>query len=214
MEHEQATDCLFDGPADGAASLVLAHGAGAPMDSEFMDAFAQGLGNFGIRVARFEFPYMAERRQTGKKRPPPKAETMMVFYADLVRRLDLPGQVLIGGKSMGGRIASLIADDLHAENVVSGLVCLGYPFHPPGKPERLRTEHLEALKTPALICQGERDPFGTTDDVSGYSLSDGISVYWLPDGNHDLAPRKASGRTKAENWEDAIDAIAEFAKGL
>ena len=207
------TDCLFDGPEDASASLVLAHGAGAPMDSEFMDAFARGLGAAGLRVARFEFPYMSERRETGKKRPPPRAETMMEFYADLVRGLSMPGRVLIGGKSMGGRIASLIADDLHGEGAVSGLVCLGYPFHPPGKPERLRTEHLKELGTPALICQGERDPFGTAQEVKEYRLSGKVALHWLADGNHDLAPRKASGRTKAQNWADAVDAIARFAFG-
>ena len=211
MEHEQATDCLFDGPTDAAASLVLAHGAGAPMDSEFMDAFARGLGEAGLRVARFEFPYMAERRVTGRKRPPPRAETMMDFYADLVRGLDLPGRVLIGGKSMGGRIASLIADPLYADGAISGLVCLGYPFHPPGKPDRLRTDHLKSLKTPALICQGERDPFGTADEVPAYGLSARIAYYWLTDGNHDLAPRRASGRTKVQNWAEAVAAIAAFA---
>ena len=107
---------------------------------------------------------------------------------------------------MGGRMASLIADEVGA----AALFCLGYPFHPPGKPERLRTEHLETIATPTLILQGERDPFGTRDEVAGYSLSKAITPHWMPDGNHDLAPRKKSGRTLDENLAEAIDRITGF----
>ena len=204
------TDCLYDGPRDAHASFVFAHGAGAPMDSEFMDAMAEALAGHNIYVTRFEFPYMAERRTGGKKRPPPKAEALCGYFEDVVAGLDFPGAVFVGGKSMGGRIASLVAESLHSGGAVSGLICLGYPFHPPGKPERLRTAHLEDLTCPALICQGERDPFGTKDEVGGYALSPAVSLEWLPDGNHDLAPRKASGHTKVGNWRAAADAIAEF----
>lgn len=204
------TDCLYDGPDDAATAFVFAHGAGAPMDSDFMAAFAESLGGRGIRVIRFEFPYMAERRISGKKRPPPRAETMMADFAGLVRGLGLSGRVVIGGKSMGGRIASLIVDELFAAGDAAGLICLGYPFHPPGKPERLRTAHLETLRAPALICQGERDPFGTRAEVVTYSLSQTIALEWLPDGNHDLSPRKSSGHTVEQNRAQALDAIARF----
>ena len=204
------TDCLFDGPAEAAATFVFSHGAGAPMDSDFMTHIAQGLGVRGIKVMRFEFPYMAERRMTGKKKPPPKAEIMMAYFADQVTGLGAQGAVFIGGKSMGGRIASLIVDQLYDAGEVAGLVCLGYPFHPPGKPERLRTAHLEALSAPGLICQGERDPFGTLEDVKTYKISSTITLEWLADGNHDLTPRKASGRTAEQNQTQAIEAIARF----
>ena len=180
------------------------------MDSEFMDAMAEAVAGHNIYVTRFEFPYMAERRTGGKKRPPPKAETLCGYFRELVSELDAPGAVFIGGKSMGGRIASLVAGPLHAGGAVRGLICLGYPFHPPGKPERLRTAHLEDMTCPALVCQGERDPFGTKEEVRGYALSSAISLEWLPDGNHDLAPRKASGHTKEGNWRAAADAIAAF----
>lgn len=205
------TDLLIDGPENAESAFIFAHGAGAPMDSEFMETIANLLAGHGMRVIRFEFPYMAERRVTGSKKPPPRAETMMGFMMDFVAGSSPLRNVLIGGKSMGGRIASLIADELHAEGRVSGLVCLGYPFHPPGKPERLRTAHLETLTCPALICQGERDPFGTREEVGAYRLSPAIRFEWLVDGNHDLAPRKASGRTKAQNWQQTADAIAAFA---
>lgn len=203
------TDFLFDGPATAAKTVVLAHGAGAAMDSDFMDYFAAGLAQHGLRVARFEFPYMIKRRQDGKRRPPDRAPVLLETYLGIAAELG-PGNLIVGGKSMGGRIASMIAD----EAGVAGLVCLGYPFHPPGKPEKLRTAHLAELKTPALILQGERDPFGKRDEVAGYMLSKSIDVEFLPDGDHDLKPRKASGRTREENWTDAIDRIAAFSNGL
>lgn len=199
------TEFLFDGPARADRTLVLAHGAGAHMDSEFMDVFAAGLAEAGIRVARFEFPYMVKRRGDGKRRPPDRAPVLLETYRTVVEELGADNLV-IGGKSMGGRIASMIAD----EAGVAGLVCLGYPFHPPGKPEKLRTEHLEGLTTPALIVQGERDPFGRREEIGDYRLSNSIAVDYLPDGDHDLKPRKASGRTREQNWADGIERVAEF----
>jgi predicted alpha/beta-hydrolase family hydrolase len=121
------------------------------------------------------------------------------------------GPVWIGGKSYGGRVASLVADELHEAGTVHGLVCLGYPFHPPEKPEQLRTAHLEHLATPTLICQGTRDPFGDRDEVTGYALSGAVGIHWLDDGEHDFRPRKAiSGRTFAQNLAEAADAVAGF----
>lgn len=199
------TEFLFTGPRTAGKTIVLAHGAGAHMDSEFMEAFANGLAERGLRVARFEFPYMVKRRDDGKRRPPDRAPVLLDAYLGVAAELG-PENLIIGGKSMGGRIASMVAD----EAGVAGLVCLGYPFHPPGKPEKLRTEHLETLKTPALILQGERDPFGRRDEVTGYKLSESIDIEFLPDGDHDLKPRKASGRTGAENRSEAIERIAEF----
>ncbi len=202
------TAFLFDGPDDARITVALAHGAGAPMDSDFMAYFAEALGARGIRVARFEFPYMAKRREDGRKRPPDRAPVLLDFYSAVAAELGTD-RLVVAGKSMGGRIASMIAD----ETGVAGLVCLGYPFHPPGKPDLLRTEHLEALKTPALILQGERDPFGRRDEVESYALSTSIEVTFLPDGDHDLKPRKASGRTREDNWADAVERMALFVAG-
>ena len=117
-------------------------------------------------------------------------------------------RLVIGGKSLGGRMASLVAE----ETGVRAVVCLGYPFHPPGRPERLRTAHLASMATPTLIVQGSRDPFGTADEVPGYGLSPSIRFHWSQDGDHSLVPRKASGRTKETNWMDAIAAVADFLK--
>ncbi|MEK9643995.1 MAG: alpha/beta fold hydrolase [Alphaproteobacteria bacterium] len=202
------TAFLFDGPDDARITVALAHGAGAPMDSDFMAYFAEALGARGIRVARFEFPYMAKRREDGRKRPPDRAPVLLDFYSAVAAELGTD-RLVVAGKSMGGRIASMIAD----ETGVAGLVCLGYPFHPPGKPDLLRTEHLEALKTPALILQGERDPFGRRDEVESYALSTSIEVAFLHDGDHDLKPRKASGRTREDNWADAVERMALFVAG-
>ena len=206
------TDILFNGPEDAPVGLVLAHGAGAPMDSPFMAQIAQGLGDRGLKVARFEFPYMAARRATGKKRPPDRAPVLLESWRAVVAELGGPDGAhgfAIGGKSLGGRMASLIADELGAR----ALVCLGYPFHPPGRPEKLRTAHLERLETPTLILQGERDPFGGREDVGGYRLSPAIRVAWCPDGDHSFKPRKASGRSEADNWNLAAEVIFEFLTG-
>lgn len=200
---------LIDGPADAALTLALAHGAGAPMDSPFMDWFAAALGREGLRVVRFEFPYMHQRRESGTRRPPNRAPVLIESWRNVIDHLG-PERLMIGGKSMGGRIASMVADDAG----VRGLVCLGYPFHPSGKPERVRTAHLAELSTPALMCQGERDPLGHRVEVEGYQLSARIRLHWLADGDHDFKPRKASGRTREENWSDAVTAIIEFAQSV
>ena len=216
MDYALEDDLILDGPApgsagarEGAVTLALAHGAGAPMDSPFMVALAAGLAAEGIRVARFEFPYMAARRRDGRKRPPDREAVLLDTWRQLIARLG-PEDLAIGGKSMGGRMASLVAD----ETAVQGLVCLGYPFHPPGRPDKLRTAHLETIRTPTLIVQGTRDPFGTPEDVKGYRLSPAVRLHWAEDGDHGLAPRKASGRTTERNWAEAISAIAAFLRAL
>jgi predicted alpha/beta-hydrolase family hydrolase len=202
------TDFLFDGPSNAPWTIALAHGAGAPMDSPFMDDVATGLAGHGLRVVRFEFPYMAGRRVDGKKRGPDRPAVLQDCWHTVIAELD-PDRLIIGGKSMGGRIASLVADAAG----VAGLVCYGYPFHPPGRPEKTRTEHLAALATPTLICQGTRDSFGTPEDIAGYALSPAIRLHWLEDGDHSFKPRKASGRTAAQNIDEAIAATAAFAAG-
>jgi predicted alpha/beta-hydrolase family hydrolase len=203
------TDFLFDGPEGAAVTVLLAHGAGAPMDSAAMTAAARALAAEGLRVARFEFGYMAGRR-VGVRKPPPRAESVMPEYRAAVAELGAP-KVVIGGKSMGGRVASMVADEVGA----AGLLCLGYPFHPPGRPEQVRTKHLEGLRTPALIVQGTRDPFGGREEVEGYRLSPAIRVLWLEDGDHDLRPRKGvSGFTAAEHLATMAREVADWAGRL
>ena len=180
------------------------------MDSEFMNAIAERLGGAGVEVVRFEFDYMARRRQDGRRRPPDRAPKLLARFEDVIAEAGTPSNLVIGGKSMGGRSASMIADQAG----VAGLLCLGYPFHPPGKPDRLRTHHLEALKTPALIVQGTRDPFGTQTEVTRYSLSPSIELAWLEDGDHSFKPRKKSGRSLAQNLDEAAEAALRFIRRL
>jgi predicted alpha/beta-hydrolase family hydrolase len=206
---------LLEGPEDADITILLAHGAGAPMDSTAMTAMSTALSGVGFRVARFEFGYMAARRTSQSRKPPPKAELLMGEYRTAVEALGAKGKLVIGGKSMGGRVASMIADELHAAKKVAGLLCLGYPFHPPGKPESLRTKHLEVLATPALICQGTRDIFGSREEVSGYTLSKQIEILWLEDGDHDLKPRKAiSGFSAADHMRSMAEAVKNWAGRL
>lgn len=206
---------IINAPEGAAVTVILAHGAGAPMDSPFMEYFAEGLVLAHMRCVRFEFPYMMDRRQHGTRRPPNTmkvlVETWHGFIDDVLR--NNPGtSLIVGGKSMGGRVASMVvSEEGHRGSDVSGLVCLGYPFHPAGKPEKLRVEHLKTMKTPTLIIQGTRDTLGNTDDVSGYVLSDAIYVHWLDDGDHSFKPRKASGRTELQNWQEGVDALVRFA---
>jgi uncharacterized protein len=207
-------DFLYDGPEAAPVTVLLAHGAGAPMDSPAMTAAARALAAAGLRVARFEFGYMAARR-SGTRRPPPRAESVMLEYRAAVAALGAQRRLVIGGKSMGGRVASMVADELHAAGAVAGLLCLGYPFHPPGRPEQLRTAHLERLATPALICQGTRDPFGTREEVAGHPLSARIEILWLEDGDHDLKPRKGvSGFGAADHLRRVAERTAAWAGGL
>jgi predicted alpha/beta-hydrolase family hydrolase len=206
---------LFDGPDTASFTILLAHGAGAPMDSAAMSGLAQSLADGGMHVARFEFDYMAVRRSTGRRAPPPKAETLLDEYRAAVAGLAGQTPLVIGGKSMGGRIASMVADELHAAGTIIGLLCLGYPFHPPGKPEQPRTKHLEALATPSLICQGTRDPFGTPEDVAGYRLSQQIEILWLEDGDHDFKPRKRlSGLSLADHQRTIGKAARKWIRSL
>jgi predicted alpha/beta-hydrolase family hydrolase len=201
----QHVEFLIDGSARKKVTVALAHGAGAGMDTPFMAFFADGLASAGFRVVRFEFPYMAQRRKTGKQKPPDREPMLRQTWLTVIEQFG-PKNLIIGGKSMGGRIASLVAD----EAGVAGLVCLGYPFHPAGKPDRLRVEHLQNLKTPTLVVQGERDAFGSKEEVAAYSLSKAIKIHWPPDGDHSFKPRKASGRTERENWEESLEAVVRF----
>lgn len=185
------------------------------MDSKSMTAAAEALAFTGFRVARFEFGYMANRRKTGSRRPPPRAEKLDGEYIAAVEQLGWRGPLVIGGKSMGGRVASMVADELHSKGKIAGLLCLGYPFHPPRKPENLRTAHLASIQTPTLICQGTRDEFGTRNEVADYGLSPQIDILWLEDGDHDLKPRKSiSGFSAADHLETMAAMVSDWVDKL
>jgi len=197
---------LTDGPDAAEQVYVFAHGAGGAMDTPFMTTVAHELGQRGIRVVRFEFPYMAARRTGGKRGAPDREPVLLNAWREVVAEFGGGPRLFIGGKSMGGRMATLVADELQ----VRGAVVFGYPFHPPGQPNKLRTAHLENLATPMLVLQGERDIFGSRDDVAGYRLSPQIRIEWIPDGDHSLKPRAKSGTTERQNLLHAIDTAAAF----
>ncbi len=205
-------ETLVDGPDNAKVKLILAHGAGQGMDSPFMSTMAQQLSSNDVQVTRFNFPYMQEQVRSGNKRPPDREPKLLNCWREVVEdiRTRIRGHLFIGGKSMGGRMASLLADELQA----TGLICLGYPFHPPGKPDKLRTQHLVELQTPTLICQGERDSFGRQDEVNAFKLSSRIRFHWLSDGDHSFKSRKASGLTLEQNLVDATTAILSFIQEL
>lgn len=205
----EKNEMIFDGPEDG-PTVVLAHGAGAPMSSPFMNVIAAGLGAAGLRAVRFEFPYMRRRRETGERRAPDREPALRAAWKEVIEALGGGERLVIGGKSMGGRMASLVADEMGAR----GLVCLGYPFHPPDRPDRLRTAHLADLRTPTLIVQGTRDSFGTPEDVAGYALSPAIRLLWLKDGDHSFKPRASSGHKEKEHLAAAVEAVVGFVRSL
>lgn len=168
---------LYDGPENAKHVFLFAHGAGAPMTHPFMAAVAKGMGEGGVRVVRFNFPYME-----AKKKVPDRQPVLLDAWRRAIDEHGGGAGVLIGGKSMGGRMASMVADEMG----VRGLVCFGYPFHPPGRPDKLRVAHLEELRTRAVIIQGTRDTFGTREEVAAYRLSPSIRLCWIEKGDHSL----------------------------
>lgn len=191
-------------------TLILAHGAGAPMDSTFMESVTERLLTLGISVVRFEFPYMAQRRLDGVRRPPNSMHVLQdawrAVYAEVRQQTNEP--IVIAGKSMGGRVASMLADELAAD----ALVCFGYPFYPARKPEKPRIEHLQGLRTPTLIVQGERDPLGRREVVESYDLSAAIEFEWLALADHDLKPLKRSGFNHEQYLQRAVLRVGKFIK--
>ncbi|MFF7708224.1 alpha/beta family hydrolase [Pseudomonas sp. NPDC007930] len=213
LERVRENGWLWDSPpgqpaGEARSCLILAHGAGAPMDSPFMNSMARQLAQLGVEVLRFEFDYMAQRRLDGGKRPPNPQARLLEKWREVYAlvRTQVSGTLAIGGKSMGGRMASLLADELGAD----ALVCLGYPFYAAGKPEKPRVAHLAELRTRSLIIQGERDALGNRATVEGYGLSGEIEVYWLPAADHDLKPLKSSGFSHEDHLLTAADRIAAF----
>ncbi|EJA7341075.1 TPA: alpha/beta fold hydrolase [Vibrio parahaemolyticus] len=192
---------IVEGPENGPL-FVFAHGAGAGMEHDFMTAVAKGLVEQGIRVVRFNFPYMVKRSEDGKKRPPDRAPKLLEAYSEVIAHF-ASSPVVIGGKSMGGRMASLLAE----HELVAGIACLGFPFHPPGKPEKFKGDHLASIDKPTLILQGERDTFGKRDE---FVFSQQVKVSFLPDGDHSFKPRKSSGHTAADNIALAVEQLSAF----
>ncbi|WP_299128070.1 alpha/beta fold hydrolase [uncultured Vibrio sp.] len=197
---------IIDGE-DNPITFIFAHGAGAGMDHEFMQSVAKGLAFKGIRVIRFNFPYMIKRAEDGKRRPPDRAPKLLEAYQEIIEQCDAD-KLVIGGKSMGGRMASHLSE----LDKVAAMACLGFPFHPPGKPEKYKGEHLAELTKPCLILQGERDTFGKREEFADFNLSDSIRVEFIPDGDHSFKPRKSSGYTEQQNIALTVEKLSAFIK--
>jgi uncharacterized protein len=219
-----STAFLIVEPPDRAPSVrfLCAHGAGGGMRTAFLTRFAALAAERGIATHRFAFSFMAEGMTKGttgvmaegaRRRRPPRAESLIGEYRAAVAAMATDVPLLIGGKSMGGRVASMVADELHGIGRVAGLVCLGYPFHPPKQPDRLRTQHLVTLSCPALIVQGERDPFGTRAEIEALRLSSAIGIAWMADGDHDFRARR-SVLPRVDSLAAAADAVAAFGNAL
>lgn len=194
--------------------FVFAHGAGAGMDSDFMLSFSKLLESKGLEVKRFDFPYMKLIRETEKRRPPDRMPKLLTAYKNeiesLVAMISANKKIYIGGKSMGGRVASLLATESSKVLNIRGIICLGFPFHPPKNPENYRGEHLADIDLPTLILQGERDPFGSKKEMINFDFSAQVSVSFLVDGDHSFKPRIKSGVTLDDNLEKAADQIIHF----
>lgn len=171
-----------------------------------MNDFARRLAERDIAVVRFEFPYMQRVREGAPRKAPDRMPVLEACFRELLAQVGDARALFVGGKSMGSRVATQLADQLG----VRGAVALGYPFHPPRQPEKLRVAHLQTLRTPTLIVQGTRDPFGSPEEIASYALSPAIRVHYLQDGDHSFEPRKKSGRSTAQNLDEAASVVSEF----
>lgn len=194
-------------PADGTprALFVFAHGAGAGQHHPFMAGIAKGLAARGIDVVTFDFPY--KRLQKSAPDRPPVLEQAFRDVVDAARRWSTASQVFVGGKSMGGRIATHLA--AQGLETLSGVVCFGYPLHAPGKPDQLRVAHLPSISVPVLVIQGERDAFGTPDELRPHleAMKAEVQLHVIPRADHSLTVR---GRTAADTYSELADIAAGF----
>jgi predicted alpha/beta-hydrolase family hydrolase len=195
-------------------TLILGHGAGANQLSGFMRLFAAGLAERGLDVISFNFLYMEQGRKIPD--PAPRLESCYRAVIDaVVKHKPLKGKrLVIGGKSMGGRIASQVAASQPDD--IDGLVFLGYPLHPPGRPDKLRSEHLPKIKAPMLFAQGSRDAFGTKEEISGLikKLKLPAELYSIEGGDHSLKTPKSAGVPQDQIYSEAMDKISEWVRSL
>jgi len=192
----------------GTINVVFAHGSGIGMGHEFMQcvALAMSLKNFTVYL--FEFGYMQQIQMTGTKRPPPAVAKLELELLALLEELALPGPLIIGGKSLGGRVASLIVERTNA----LGWFALGYPFHPQRKPQTLRVKHLLTSNKPGLIVQGTKDALGSYEDVLGYQLPAHIDLRWLAHMDHSFKPFKAARHSQVEAIKQSVLDIEQWAR--
>lgn len=189
--------------AQGSVRVVFAHGAGAGLQSDFMQYLALGLALNDIEVVRFNFPYWQKFMDTGVRRPPNRMPELEHCMRTVVGQFNDDKPLILMGKSMGSRLAFRLADELNARCAIA----LGFPFHPVGKPDTLRLADLANNCTRNLIIQGTRDNLGKPDEVSSYKLPNNVAVKWIDGGDHSLEPTKRSGYTREQLWQAAVNEI-------
>ncbi|WP_339058735.1 alpha/beta fold hydrolase [Aeromonas jandaei] len=202
-------EVIREGAVDAPVRILLAHGAGAGMEHIFLAELSRLLAGPDIEVVRFNFPYMSKRALDGKRRPPDRQPVLLAHWREMVREFAHP-RLFLAGKSMGGRMAAEISDEIYCEMNAAGLLILGYPFHPPARPDRWRGEVLKQIKTPTLLLQGERDTFGSRAELADFPFSSAVSAHWLTDGDHGFKPRKSSGLCEQDNLQQAASRIRQF----
>lgn len=213
-DRDNVTALLYSAPKKGraATTVILGHGAGAPQTHPFMRLFAAGLAERGFDALTFNFLYMDQ----GRGAPDPKAKLEACYAAVIVaaqKQKALKGnRVVIGGKSMGGRIASQVAAQPELADEITALVFLGYPLHPPGRPDKLRDAHLPDIKAPMLFIQGERDAFGTADELRATIKQHRLNatLHVIAGGDHSLKVPKSGGISQTQVYESALDEIANW----
>jgi predicted alpha/beta-hydrolase family hydrolase len=204
--------------AAGGPLLVLAHGAGADQRHRFMVAMARRLSERGVTVVTFNFLY-TERKRRSPDRAPVLEDTWTTVLDTVVERLKPEGPIAVGGKSMGGRIASqVVASKPHRDawRRVGGLVLLGYPLHPPGQPEKPRVGHLPAIAVPVLVVQGTRDTFGTREEIESVfgAIKTRVEYEFIDGGDHSFGVPKSSGHTESNILDRVADRVASWLKAL
>jgi predicted alpha/beta-hydrolase family hydrolase len=201
--------------AEGSAPvLVLAHGAGAGQRSPFMVAFAEAMRARGVATLTFDFPYMQQQRRVPDRAPVLEGTWRRTVQYALGNGYGHRGLV-IGGKSMGGRIAShVLGDPDNPLPHVAGLVLLGYPLHAPGRPDLPRVAHLPALRTPTLVVQGSNDAFGTEDEVRRAFEAVPAPVEWVivPGGDHSFKVPRSGDRKSGDALQHVYDPVARWVR--
>jgi uncharacterized protein len=201
-EHHQSEGVLLSPLNSKEIGVILAHGAGSDMNSEFMIFFHERIAEAGYPSMKFNFPY-----SQNKKKVPDPQPVLQAIYRKAIESMPAK-QVIIGGKSMGGRIASYLAD----VEAVKGLLFLGYPLHPPGRTEQLRDQHLYTIRKPMLFVSGTKDPFARHDllDETLKKIGKYATLHSVEGGGHSLEVPRKSGRSKQEILNDVIRSFLEW----
>ena len=211
------TEYAFQGPKRGAdRAVLLAHGAGADMHATTLTTVANALADVHVPSLRFNFPYRAAGRRA-PDRPPVLEASVREAAAELARMSKVdPARLVLGGRSMGGRICSIVAADADDPVPALGLVLLGYPLHPPGKADQPRVEHFVRLRMPVLFVSGTRDPFGSPDELTRYAkdITGAVTFSWVDTGDHGFKPLKASGITVGDAIATVAETVVHFVQDL